>query len=231
MNELLKESVYFGVGISILAYWIGVKLKQKWNYALVNPLLIGVILIISVLAICHIDYETYDYGAKYITYFLTPATVCFAVPLYRQVQVLKKHMLAVFAGILCGCITHVLVVIGIALMLNAEQKITLSILPKSVTTPIALGVCSEINGISAITVAGVMMAGLMGAVIGPSILALFKIKNPIAQGLAIGTASHAVGTSKAVEMGEVQAAMSSLAIVVTGLMTVIIVPIVIKFLA
>lgn len=230
VNSMIVNSTYFGVAISIVAYWIGSRLRKKWNYPIMNPLLIAMILIITFLGITKIDYETYDKGAKYITFLLTPATVCLAVPLYKQIKILKENMIAVFVGIICGCISHVVIIIVVASAFGLEKILTLSMLPKSVTTAIALGITEEIGGIQAVTIVGVCVAGIMGAVIGPTILKIFHISEPVAQGLAIGTASHAVGTSKAVELGEIQAAMSSLAIVVTGLLTVVIVPLVVKFL-
>lgn len=224
MNEVLSESVYFGAALSISAYWLAFQIKKKWDYPVMNPLLLATLMIMGVLALFNINYETFDYGAKYITYLLTPATVCLAVPLYKQVLVLKKNIAAVFAGIVCGCLTHALVVAGIAFLLKADGVLLLSLLPKSVTTPIALGISGEIGGISAVTILGVVLAGILGAVIGPVLLKLLGVREPAAQGLALGTASHVIGTTKAVEMGEIQAAMSSLAIVVTGLLTVVFVP-------
>ncbi|MBQ8592643.1 MAG: LrgB family protein [Lachnospiraceae bacterium] len=229
MNEILQDSLYFGVAISLFTYWIGWKIQQKWKKPILNPLLISMILVIVVLSVFHIEYETYQYGAKYITYFLTPATICLAVPLYRQIQKLKENVVAVIVSIFCGCLAHVLILVGIATIFDVSDVLTFSLLPKSVTTAIALGVTEEIGGIAAVTVVGVSIAGLMGAIVGPSILKIVRITEPVAQGLAIGSASHAVGTSKAVELGEVQAAMSSLSIVVTGILTVVIVPIVVGF--
>lgn len=226
MNEILQTSVYFGVALSIFTYWIGWNIQKKWKYAVCNPLLISMILIIAFLSVFDISYETYQYGAKYITYFMTPATICLAVPLYRQIQKLKENIVAILISILCGALAHVAIIVGIAAVFSIDNTLTFSLLPKSVTTPIALGISGEIGGIAAVTVVGVCIAGIMGAVAGPSVLKLVRIKEPVAQGLAIGSASHAIGTSKAVELGEVQAAMSSLAIVVTGILTVIIVPIV-----
>ena len=190
-----------------------------------NPLLIATIIVIAVLLLCDIDYETYNQGAQYITMFLTPATICLAVPLYRQIEVLKKNVAAIIVSILCGCIAHVLIIVGIANLFGVEDVLTISFLPKSVTTPIALGISNEIGGIQAVTAVGVCIAGILGAVIGPVIFKIFRITEPVAQGLGMGAPSHAVGTSKALEMGEIQGAMSSLAIVVTGILTVIIVPI------
>ncbi len=230
MNELLSGSVYFGVAVSIVAYWIGFRMQRKWKYPILNPLLIAMCLVMALLKAGNISYETYQYGAKYITYFMTPATICLALPLYRQVKTLKENLIAVICGIASGCMAHVLVLVGLAALFHVERMLTLSVLPKSVTMPIALGISGEIGGIAAVTVVGVCFAGMSGAIVGPAILKFAKIKEPVAQGLAIGSASHAIGTSKAIELGEVQAAMSSLSIVVTGILTVVIVPIVAQYL-
>ena len=230
LNEILQETVYFGAALSIFFYWIGTLIQKKWKLSILNPLLICLVLVILFLKIFHIDYETYDAGAKYITYFLTPATVCLALPLYRQMQILKKNLPAILISILLGCLAHFFVVWGIAALFHLNDALFLSFLPKSVTTPIALGISDKIGGLQEITVIGVTFAGLMGAILGPALLKLFGIRNPAAQGLALGSASHAVGTSRAVELGEIQAAMSSLAIVVTGILTVIICPLLLSVL-
>lgn len=229
MKELLTESVYFGVAISLLAYMIGVFIRKKLPYSFVNPLLISVLIIISVLLLLDVDYATYDKGAQFLTYFLTPATVCLAVPLYKQLRVLKENAVAILVSIFVGCICHGLTIIGLVILLRVDKSILLSLLSKSVTTAIALGVCEEAGGITGITILGTMVAGLMGAIVGPAVLKLSHIKEPVAQGLGVGAASHAIGTSKMLEVGEIQGAMSSLSIVVTGLMTVIIVPILLQF--
>ena len=225
MNELLSDSVFFGVAISIAAFWIGEKIQQKWKLPVFNPLLIATVLVILVLMLCDIDYETYNQGAQYITFLLTPATICLAVPLYRQIEVLKKNVAAIIISILCGCVAHLLIIIGIAWLFGVDEVLILSFLPKSVTTPIALGISNEIGGIQAVTVVGVCTAGILCAVIGPVVFKIFKVTEPVAQGLGMGAPSHAIGTSKALEMGEIEGAMSSLAIVVTGILTVVIVPI------
>lgn len=223
-NALLGESLFFGMVLSLAAYQIGFAIQAKWKKILLNPLLIAVALIISFLVITGISYETYHYGAKYLTYFLTPVTVSLAIPLYRQVQVLKRNLGAIVISIAIGCFAHLSVVIGVLTFFGVERKLILSLLPKSITSAIALGVTAEIGGVQGIVILGVMVAGISGAVVGPSLLRWFKVTNPVAQGLALGSASHAVGTAKAIELGEVQAAMSSLAIVVTGVLTVIILP-------
>lgn len=230
MNELLGDSLFFGMALSIFAYWAASRLRAKLQYAVLNPLLISSVFIIAALLLFHIDYETYAYGARSISNLLTPATVCLAVPLYRQLQVLKKNGAAVAAGIFCGCLAHAAVILGASYSILSKEKLVLSILSKSVTTAIALGVTEELGGIPAVTILGVMIAGLLGAILGPYLMKLLRIEEPVSQGLAMGTASHAIGTSKAMEMGELQGAMSSLAIVVTGLLTVLLAPLAAKFL-
>ena len=224
MNEMLSESLFFGMIVSLLAYKIGFEIQKKWKKVYLNPLLIAIILVIVFLLLTGISYETYQYGAKYLSYLLTPVTVCLAVPLYKQMETLKKNLAAILISIGIGCVVHAGILIAVTVLCKMDQQLLLSVMSKSVTTAIALGVTGEIGGIQGITVIGVMIAGIAGAVVGPSILKMFHITEPVAQGLALGSASHAVGTSKAIELGEIQAAMSSLAIVVTGILTVIIVP-------
>ena len=224
LNELLGGSLFFGITLTLIAYRIGFAIQKKWKKVFLNPLLISIILIIGVLAVTGISYETYKYSAKYLSYFLTPVTVCLAVPLYRQLQVLKENMAAVIISIALGCLVHAGMLIAIAMMFRMENQLLFSLMPKSITTAIALGVSNEIGGIQGITVVGVIIAGISGAVLGPILLKIFHIEEPVAQGLAMGSAGHAIGTSKAIELGEIQAAMSSLAIVVTGILTVVIVP-------
>lgn len=229
MNELLLSSTFFGVSISLLTYFFGMFLRKKFNYAIVNPLLISAILTITFLLVFDVDYTTYNQGAQYLSVFLTPATICLAVPLYRQLQVLKQNVVTVIVPISCGVIAHAITLISLSKLFDVEEILTLSLLSKSVTTPIAVGICHELNGIEVVTIMGVMIAGIIGAVFGPIVCNLLKIKEPIAQGLGIGSASHAIGTSKVLEMGELQGAMSSLAIVVTAILNVIVVPLVAQF--
>lgn len=230
LNEFFAESLYFGMILSLFSFYIGFHIQKKLKTPICNPLLIAIILIITFLCVTGTSFETYQYGAKYLTYFLTPVTVCLAVPLYKQMRVLKENLPAILISIFLGCLAHAGVMIFLFKIWKVDTTLILSLLPKSITTAIALGVSQEIGGIQSVTVIGVTIAGLSGAIFGPAILKLFHIKEPVAQGLAIGSASHAVGTSKAVELGEIQAAMSSLAIVVTGVLTVIVAPIIARFL-
>lgn len=229
MNDLLVSTTFFGVSISLLTYFFGVFLRKKFDYAIVNPLLISAILTMAFLLIFDVDYDTYNQGAQYLSIFLTPATICLAVPLYRQVQVLKQNVVTVIVPISCGIVAHAFTVITLSKLFEIDNVLLFSLMPKSVTTPIAVGICNELGGMEVVTIMGVMIAGITGAVFGPIICNLLGIKEPIAQGLGIGSASHAIGTSKALEMGEIQGAMSSLAIVVTAILNVVVVPIIANF--
>lgn len=221
MKEFLTQSVYFGVVLSFIAYEIGLLLKRKFKTALLNPLLIASILIIGVLLVLDVDYATYSNGAKYISYFLTPATISLAIPLYRQLSLLKKYPVAIFGGITAGVLTAMVSIflLSLAFGLNHEQYVTL--LPKSITTAIGMGVSDKMGGIVTLTVVAISVTGISGNVLAEFMLKLFRITEPIAKGLAIGTSAHALGTTKAMELGEVEGAMSSLAIVVAGIMTVV----------
>jgi len=230
LNEVLSESLFFGFALSLVSYWVGTEIQRKIKHPLCNPLLLSMIFCIVFLQITNITYETFNYGGKYINYLLTPTTVCLAVPLYRQLQVLKKHMKAVILGIVAGAVSCVLVIIGLAAITKLDQELTLSLLPKSITTAIAMGLSEEIGGMPAITVIAVVITGLTGNMIAQVIFRVFKIQEPVAQGLACGTAAHAIGTAKAMELGEIQGAMSSLSVVVAGVITVIIVPVLVTFL-
>ena len=221
MKEFLTDSVFFGAVLSFLAYEIGLLLKKRFKLALLNPLLIGILCVMGVLAVLHVDYDQYNGGAQYISYLLTPATVCLAVPLYEQLTLLKKNFKAVAAGILSGTVASLGSVYLLARLfqLNHEQYVTL--LPKSITTAIGMGVSQELGGVVTITVAVIIITGILGNVIAEGVCKIFRIHEPIAKGLALGTASHAIGTAKAMEMGPVEVAMSSLAIAVAGLLTVL----------
>ena len=169
----------------------------------------------------NIDYETYETGASLLSVLLTPATICYAVPLYRQIEVLKKNVAAIIISVLCGSFSSVVMVFIFSMIFGFDHQIYTSLLPKSVTTAIGIGLSQEMGGLTAITIAAIMLTGIFGGIAAVGICRLFHITNPVAKGLAIGTSSHAVGTSKAIELGEVEGAMSGLAIVISGLMTVL----------
>ena len=221
MHSLLEQSVFFGVAVSIVAYEAGSLLKKKYHSALLNPLLLSVAATIVILIFFHIDYDTYYEGAKYLSYLLTPATVCLAVPMYEQLELLKKNLKAVLVGIISGVLMSLgcILVMAIVFSLNHETYVTL--LPKSITTAIGMGVSEELGGAVTITVAVIIITGVLGNMLAETLCKLFHIEEPIAKGISIGSASHAIGTAKAMEMGDVEGAMSSLSIAVAGILTVV----------
>ena len=220
-KELFENSVFFGVLLSLSAYAVGMWLKKKTGWALMNPLLIAIILVIAVLSLLGISYEDYARGADIISYLLTPATVCLAVPLYQQFELLKKHWKAVIAGIASGVLSSLCSILAFALIFGFDHTAYATFLPKSITTAIGIGVSEELGGYVAVTVVSIIITGVLGNIFAEQFLKLMHIEEPIAKGIAVGTASHAVGTAKAMEMGEIEGAMSSLSIVVSGILTVI----------
>lgn len=229
MNELLKNSLFFGVFISLLTYQLGVLIRKRFPYALINPLLISIVTVIVILVGFHIDYDTYNNGAKYLSYFLTPATVCLAVPLYEQFELLKRHIWAILAGITSGALASVCCVLVLSLLLKLSHEEYVTLLPKSITTAIGMGVSEELGGIVTITVAVIIITGVLGNIMAEFVCRFFQIEERVAKGIAIGSAAHAVGTARAMEMGEIEGAMSSLSIAVSGLMTVFLAPIFANF--
>ncbi|MCI5650166.1 MAG: LrgB family protein [Fusicatenibacter sp.] len=221
MKELFCNSVFFGVMVSLLAYEAGLFLKKKFHLPIFNPLMIAIAVIIVLLAVLGIDYESYNDGAKYLSYLLTPATVCLAIPLYEQIELLKTNLKAILAGIFSGVITSLTVVLVMSVLFHLEHKIYVTLLPKSITTAIGMGVSEELGGAVTITVAVIIITGVIGNMIAETVCRFFKIEEPIAKGIGIGSASHAIGTAKALEMGEIEGAMSSLSIAVAGLLTVV----------
>ena len=218
-------SLYFGVFISLFAYLIGMKLKKKFVWPVLNPLLVAIILVIAFLKATGISYTDYNTGASYISYFLTPSTVCLAIPLYKQLELLKKNLTAVAAAITAGVIGSVVSVYVMSMIFRLEHVHYVSLLPKSITTAIGMGVSEEAGGIVTMTIVSIILTGILGNIVADGWFKLVGIKEPIAKGLALGTSAHAIGTAKALELGEVEGAMSSLSIAVAGLMTVVAVPI------
>ncbi|MDD6331044.1 MAG: LrgB family protein [Clostridium sp.] len=218
--EAFHNSVFFGVTVSIVAYGLGCLLKNKFKLAIFNPLLISIIITILILLVSHIDYDTYYTGAKYLSYLLTPATVCLAVPLYEKLDLLKSNWKAILAGILSGVLTTLCCILVMSLIFGLSHEEYITFLPKSITTAIGMGVSEELGGYVTLTVAVIIITGILGNILAPFICKWFHIKEPIAKGIAIGSASHAIGTTKALEMGEVEGAMSGLSIAVSGILTV-----------
>lgn len=221
MFDFLENSSFFGVVISVASYGLGLLLKKKFKLAILNPLLISIIITIAFLACTGISYEKYDEGAKYLSYLLTPATVCLAIPLYEQLELLKKNWHAVLIGILSGVLSSLGAILGMAVLFRFSHEEYVTFLPKSITTAIGMGVSEKLGGYVSISVAAIIITGVLGNIFAEIVFRLFRIQEPVAKGIALGTASHAIGTAKAMELGEVEGAMSSLSIVVAGLITVI----------
>lgn len=221
MSMFWKDSLFFGAAISLIAYEVGLLLKRRFRLAILNPLLIAVICVIGVNALLGIDYQSYNAGGQYLSYLLTPATVCLAVPLYEQLSLLRKNLVAVICGLVAGVLSSMLGVLACAAAFGLEHELYVTLLPKSITTAIGMGVSEELGGIVTITVATIIVTGILGSVIADGVFALFRIQEPVARGLALGNSAHAIGTAKAMEMGQVEGAMSSLAVAVAGLLTVL----------
>ncbi len=220
MKEVICSSPFFGITLSITAYAIGVWLNKKTGKAFFNPLLISYLIIIPLLLISNIPLEWYNEGGDIINMFLSPATAVLAISVYRQRELLKKHLLTVVMGSLAGSLCSIIVVSLMCVLFGLDDALTASLIPKSITTPMAIAVSESLGGISSITVLAVIVTGILGSIISPLLIKLFRIKNEIVQGLAIGASSHAVGTSKAIELGEIQGALSSVALVTSGVITV-----------
>lgn len=226
MKEILENSIYFGFFITIGAYLAGLAVKKKLKLAIFNPLLLAVLIVMLALTVTGVDYDAYQEGGQFVSGLLTPATVCLAIPLYKQLHMLKKHGLAVAVGITSGVITSALCVFLLCRVFGLGHEHYVTLLPKSITTAIGMGVSEEAGGIVTLTVMSIIVTGIIGNMCAEGLCRLARITHPVAKGLAIGTSSHALGTAKALELGEIEGAMSSLSIAVAGLMTVVVAPLV-----
>lgn len=224
----MLDNQYFGIILSFAAYEIGKWINQKLKTPIANPLLIAILLIIGFLSITGIDYEYYKKGGDFIAFFIAPATVAMVLDLYANIETLKKNIIPIFVGVGSGTIFSFIIAMFLSKILQIDRNLISSLLPQSVTTAIAISLSDEYQGIIGLTAIAVVIRGVSGAVFAPLVMKIFKIKDPVAQGVAIGTSSHAVGTSQARLMGEVQGAMSGLSIAVAGITAVIIMPIAMK---
>ncbi|WP_281837875.1 LrgB family protein [Propionigenium maris] len=220
----------FGIILTLGTFEIGKRIYNKFRLPILNPILIAILLIVGVLMIFKIPLESYESGSKMLSLFLGPVTVILAVPLYKQLDLLRSHLFPILIGVTVGAITSIATVIILGKVMGLERVLLLSMAPKSITTPIGMELSKNIGGIQAITIVGIMITGITGAVAAPIICEVFRIKNRVAKGIGVGVSSHAVGTSKAIEMGEVEGAMSGLAIGLTGVATIIVLPMVLKVL-
>lgn len=229
--DIFTNNMFFGIFISLIAFEVGLIIYRKTKFPLFNPLLISILLIIGFLKLFDIDFDTFNKGGQFINMFLGPATIVLAVPLYKQFDLLKKNFLPIILGITFGSFVGILSIISISVFLGLDSIITISLLSKSVTTPIGIEITKQLSGLTPVTVLAIIISGIVGAIVAPIVCKIFKITNPVAVGVGIGTASHAVGTSKALEIGETEGAMSSLSIGIAGIITVFLAPICYNLLA
>ncbi len=221
MKEFLSSSSFFGITLSLISYITALALKKRIRSALFNPLLFAIVTTMAVVLSLNVDYEVYNSSARYLGFLLTPATVCLALPLYEQIDKLKTNAAAIFTGIFSGVLASIVSVFLLSKLFDFSREEFVTFLPKSITTAIGLSVSEEFGGYVSITVAAIILTGVLGNIICEGVLKVFRIKESVARGVAIGTASHAIGTSRAMQIGEVEGAISSLSIVTAGIMTVL----------
>ena len=219
--DAIFASPFFGVALSIGAFYIGARIQRRTRLVICNPLIIGILLVIAVLLVLRSPYEDYSQGGELINLLLSPATACLAVAIYGKIRILKENWLPILVGCVVGSASSMGSILLLCRLFGLDAAMTASLLPKSVTTPIAISVSQAHGGIGPITVVAVLITGIFGSIAAPLLIKLFRVKNPMTAGLAIGASSHAVGTSKALELGETEGAMSGLAIGVCGLITVV----------
>ena len=221
MNALVLNCACFGVFLCLGAYFLAVRINRRWKSPLTNPLLLAAACVIAVLVLCRVDYTVFRDSAGPLSYLLTPATVSLAIPLYRQLEQLRRHARAIVLGVLSGVLTSGLSILAMSALFGLSHAHYVTLLPKSVTTAIGMSLSSELGGAAAITVTAIVVTGILGNCMAVFLCRLFRITEPVARGIAIGTASHALGTSKAIELGEGEGALSGLSIAMAGLMTVV----------
>ncbi|MBZ9685391.1 LrgB family protein [Clostridium estertheticum] len=224
MNDLISSPV-FGVIISLMAYEIGIYIKKKGKLSIFNPLMIAIIILIFFCAKLHIKYEDYNKGGQIISFFLYPATVALALPMYKKFALFKKNAIAILIGIFSGAISGFLCVVFLSKLFGFDYVLIESLIPKSITTPIGIALSNQLGGISSITVVAIIMTGIIGSICGPLLYNALKINDSVALGIAMGASSHALGTARAMEIGETEGAMSGITMAISGIVAVLLYPI------
>lgn len=226
MADFLEQLIFFPLVLTIGAFQIGLFFQKKTKSPVCNPILIGAVIVIGVLLLTGMSPELYQAGTASLTWLLTPATVCLALPLYEQIKTLKKNLPAILAGVIAGTLTSLLSVWGLCAVLGLDRTMTVSLLPKSITTAMGIVLSQDNGGIAALTTAVILITGILGNLTGSFLCKLFRLKDPISQGVAFGTASHVVGTSRASEISPLTGAVSSLSLTVSGILTAVVFPLV-----
>lgn len=217
--HLMEHFLFFDVMVSMAAFGIGLVLQKKWKSPLLNPLLLSILATMLVLSLTGISYQSYYEGAKYIGFLLTPATVCLAIPLYETWSELKVHWRAILAGIGAGILVSMGCIYGLCVIFRLSYETFVTLLPKSITAAIGMDVSAGLGGYAAVTAAAIIITGILGNMFAPALCRSAGITEPVARGIAVGSASHAIGTARAIEMGRVEGAMSGLATAVSGVFT------------
>lgn len=224
------QNKFFLIALTFVVFLASKLFQRRTGIALLNPILFSIIILILILSATGVDYETYAAGGEYIDFWLKPAVVALGVPLYRQLESIRKQMLPLLLAEVAGCVAGVVSVVVIAELLGASKEVVVSLAPKAVTTPIAMEISAAVGGIPSLTAAVVVCTGIFGGMAGFRMVKMSRIKSPIAGGLSIGTASHAVGTASAMERGERYGAFSSLGLTINGLLTALLAPMILAML-
>lgn len=222
MTQILSQSGFFAVALTVTAFCIGAACQRKWKIAILNPILIGAALVMLTLWVLDIPVQQYQRDCKLLTYLITPATICLAIGFYEQLQKLKKHLRAILIGVTGGTLASLLSVWLLSRLFGFSQVLTVSLLPKSVTSAIGVVLSEQAGGVGALTTAIIIITGIFGNAVGPALSKLFRLRDPISQGVGFGTASHVVGTSRAAEISPLAGAVSSLSLTLAGLITAVI---------
>ena len=230
MADFLSNVSLFSLVLTIGTFQIGLWCQKKTKSALCNPIIIAAAITIGILLLTGFSPEDYQAGTTGMSWLLTPATVCLAVPLHRQIQLLKKSLPAVLAGICAGTVTSLLVLLLLCALFALDRQLTISLLPKSITTAMGIVLSEQNGGIAALTSLVIIITGILGSLIGTTLCKVLKITDPISQGVAFGTASHVIGTSKATELDPLAGAVSSLSLAVSGILTALLFPLIYSFL-
>lgn len=230
MTEFIHSSSFFCTALTLVAFSAASALQRKWKMAILNPIMLSAAAIIAVLKLLDIPGETYQAGCRVLTFLLTPATICLAIAFYDQFQALKVHLWAVFAGVLAGTAASLGSVYLLSRVFGLDSILAISLLPKSVTTAIGVALSEEIGGVAAITTAAIVITGTFGNIAGPALCRLFRLRDPIAQGVALGTSAHVIGTARASEMSAMAGAVSSLSLTLAGLITCVIMSVLAQYL-
>lgn len=218
------------VVLTLFAYQIGVVCQKKFKFPLFNPILVGMIVVILTLKVTGLRTDSYQEGVKLMSWLMTPATVCLAIPMYEQFQALRKNLKAILAGVVAGALSCLTVLLVTCLILKFDRNLTISLLPKGITAAIGVSLTELFGGTPSITTLGISVTGICGNMFGTTFCKLFRITDPVAQGVAFGTGSHVVGTAKASELDPLSGAVSSLSLVVAGLLTALLFPVIVNFL-